>query len=65
MSSLSKDTDAFKRVLHRQDYASWHSQPASNVNTQLVYAVDYLKVIRVSICVTAKADLTFSPPQTR
>lgn len=52
--SLSKDADAFKRVLHRQDYSSWHSQPAANVNTQLVYAVDYLKVIRVSICVTAR-----------
>lgn len=27
MSALSKDADAFKRVLHRQDYSSWHSQP--------------------------------------
>lgn len=54
MSFLSKDADAFKRVLQRQDYTSWHSQPAANVNTQLVYAVDYLKVIRASICVTAR-----------
>ncbi|KIJ60413.1 hypothetical protein HYDPIDRAFT_183457 [Hydnomerulius pinastri MD-312] len=79
MSSLSKDADAFKRILHRQDYTSWHSQPApldtsasnaeqagpsskkkrpktnivysqpadtgtgTNVNTQLVYAIDHLK----------------------
>ncbi|KAH7907383.1 hypothetical protein BJ138DRAFT_1160306 [Hygrophoropsis aurantiaca] len=76
MSSLGKDADAFKRALHRQDYTSWHSQPApletsptnpepstkrkrpktnivysqpadtgtgSNVNTQLVYAIDHLK----------------------
>ncbi|KAG6370368.1 hypothetical protein JVT61DRAFT_12182 [Boletus reticuloceps] len=41
--SLSKDADAFKRVLHRQDYTSWHTQTATNVNTQLVYAIDYLK----------------------
>ncbi|KAG2078971.1 hypothetical protein BDR04DRAFT_1086018, partial [Suillus decipiens] len=70
--------DAFKRVLHRQDYSSWYSQPAplnssssagasvsssvpapttassestsdtgtgTNVNTQLVYAIDHLKVL--------------------
>ncbi|KAG9310990.1 hypothetical protein JVU11DRAFT_8868 [Chiua virens] len=41
--SLSKDADAFKRTLQRQDFTSWHTQPAANVNTQLVYAVDYLK----------------------
>ncbi|KAG1807779.1 uncharacterized protein BJ212DRAFT_1385426 [Suillus subaureus] len=83
--SLGKDTDSFKRVLHRQNYSSWHSQPAplnssagsistpapapapttapykkrpktnivysqpadtgtgTNVNTQLVYAIDHLK----------------------
>ncbi|KAG1718704.1 uncharacterized protein EDB91DRAFT_1050541 [Suillus paluster] len=93
--SLGKDADAFKRVLHRQDYTSWHSQPAppnpsvastsasasvsastseatpsatkkkrpkpstsrsnivysqpadtgtgTNINTQLVYAIDHLK----------------------
>ena len=57
MSSLSKDADAFKRILHRQDYSSWHSQPAANINTQLVYAVDHLKVIRVFICVTARLTL--------
>lgn len=57
MSSLSKDADAFKRVLHRQDYTSWHSQPAANVNTQLVFAVDYLKVIQASICVAARLTL--------
>ncbi|KAL0952326.1 hypothetical protein HGRIS_006607 [Hohenbuehelia grisea] len=27
MSKLAKDTAAFKSVLHRQDYTSWHSQP--------------------------------------
>ncbi|KAJ7785879.1 transcription initiation factor IIE subunit beta [Mycena metata] len=89
MSKLAKDSAAFKSVLKRQDYTSWHSQPNStpapvpapapppseadpdfipssskkksrpksnvvwsqpadtgsgnNVNTQLVYAVDYLK----------------------
>ncbi|KAJ6501641.1 transcription initiation factor IIE subunit beta [Mycena vitilis] len=88
MSKLAKDSAAFKSVLKRQDYTSWHSQPGSsapatpapapvvaepdpdfvpsgkkkprpksnvvwsqpadtgsgnNVNTQLVYAVDYLK----------------------
>ncbi|KAJ7356929.1 hypothetical protein DFH08DRAFT_850526 [Mycena albidolilacea] len=91
MSKLAKDSAAFKSVLKRQDYTSWHSQPApaapaaaptpppaapteadpdfvpslskkkprpksnvvwsqpadtgsgNNVNTQLVYAVDYLK----------------------
>jgi len=43
MSSLSKDADAFKRVLNRQDYTSWHTQPAANINTQLVYAVDHLR----------------------
>ncbi|KAJ7655227.1 transcription initiation factor IIE subunit beta [Mycena polygramma] len=88
MSKLAKDSAAFKNVLKRQDYTSWHSQPGSsapatpapapvvaepdpdfvpsgkkkprpksnvvwsqpadtgsgnNVNTQLVYAVDYLK----------------------
>ncbi|KAJ8588597.1 transcription initiation factor IIE, beta subunit [Rhizopogon salebrosus TDB-379] len=84
MASLNKDADAFKRVLHRQDYTSWHSQPVplnsspastsastpapdlpatkkkrpktnivysqpadtgtgTNVNTQLVYAIDHLK----------------------
>ncbi|KAG2364011.1 hypothetical protein BDR07DRAFT_1375395 [Suillus spraguei] len=98
--SLGKDADAFKRVLHRQDYSSWHSQPAplnssssaagasvstpvpapttassesmstpsskkkrpktnivysqpadtgtgTNVNTQLVYAIDHLKDIAI------------------
>ncbi|KAJ6604215.1 hypothetical protein DFH09DRAFT_1121988 [Mycena vulgaris] len=84
MSKLAKDSAAFKSVLKRQDYTSWHSQPTAaaapasepepaadfvpslskkkprpksnvvwsqpadtgsgnNVNTQLVYAVDYLK----------------------
>ncbi|KAJ7923078.1 hypothetical protein B0H13DRAFT_2406376 [Mycena leptocephala] len=89
MSKLAKDSAAFKSVLKRQDYTSWHSQPTpattpavatpppaaepdpdfvpssskkkprpksnvvwsqpadtgsgNNVNTQLVYAVDYLK----------------------
>jgi transcription initiation factor TFIIE subunit beta len=48
MSFLSKDADAFKRILHRQDYTSWHTQSTdtatgTNVNTQLVYAVDHLK----------------------
>ncbi|KAJ7693614.1 transcription initiation factor IIE subunit beta [Mycena rosella] len=84
MSKLAKDSAAFKSVLKRQDYSSWHSQPTpstpavaepepvpdfvpssskkkarpksnvvwsqpadtgsgTNVNTQLVYAVDYLK----------------------
>ncbi|KAG9219268.1 hypothetical protein CCMSSC00406_0001678 [Pleurotus cornucopiae] len=88
MSKLAKDAAAFKSVLHRQDYTSWHSQPpparadqpaavaapaassskepsseksskraksnivysqpadtgtGTNVNTQLVYAVNYLK----------------------
>ena len=54
MSSLSKDADTFKRILHRQDYSSWHSQSATNVNTQLVYAVDHLKVTRVFICLAAR-----------
>lgn len=27
MSKLAKDSAAFKSVLHRQDYTSWHSQP--------------------------------------
>ncbi|TFK99986.1 transcription initiation factor IIE subunit beta [Pterulicium gracile] len=27
MSKLAKDAAAFKNVLHRQDYTSWHSQP--------------------------------------
>ncbi|KAJ8468859.1 hypothetical protein ONZ45_g17091 [Pleurotus djamor] len=82
MSKLAQDAAAFKSVLHRQDYKSWHSQPPAktdhsaspaaesskdgspkkkrpktnvvysqpadtgtgmNVNTQLVYAVNYLK----------------------
>jgi len=76
MSKLAKDSAAFKSVLHRQDYTSWHSQPppidvqsaestaptkkkrpkanvvysqpadtgtGTNVNTQLVYAVNHLK----------------------
>ncbi|KAJ7589192.1 transcription initiation factor IIE subunit beta [Mycena floridula] len=82
MSQLLKDQAAFKSVLARQDYTSWHSQPApaqpvssssqaqeqdeppkkkprqksnvvysqpadtgtgTNVNTQLVYAVNHLK----------------------
>ncbi|KAG1733074.1 uncharacterized protein EDB91DRAFT_1238667 [Suillus paluster] len=29
----SHDTDAFKQVLHRQDYTSWHSQPISLAST--------------------------------
>lgn len=28
MSSLAKDQAAFKSVLARQNYTSWHSQPA-------------------------------------
>ncbi|KAF8889021.1 transcription initiation factor IIE subunit beta [Infundibulicybe gibba] len=87
MSKLAKDSAAFKSVLHRQNYTSWHSQPppldaaqatppeatppdssvqasaqkkkrpktnvvysqpadtgsGTNVNTQLVYAVNHLK----------------------
>ncbi|KAF9468241.1 hypothetical protein BDZ94DRAFT_1294311 [Collybia nuda] len=82
MSKLAKDSAAFKSVLHRQDYTSWHSQPpaldsstpsvaeastqpsppkkkrpktnvvysqpadtgtGTNINTQLVYAVNHLK----------------------
>ncbi|KAJ7102345.1 transcription initiation factor IIE subunit beta [Mycena belliarum] len=83
MSKLARDSAAFKNVLKRQDYTSWHSQPTAatsasepepaadstpslakkkprpksnvvwsqpadtgsgnNINTQLVYAVDYLK----------------------
>ncbi|KAJ7225931.1 transcription initiation factor IIE subunit beta [Mycena pura] len=84
MSKLAQDSAAFKNVLKRQDFTSWHSQPGAsssatastseadpdyvpsgtkkarpksnvvwsqpadtgtgtNVNTQLVYAVDYLK----------------------
>jgi transcription initiation factor TFIIE subunit beta len=27
MSKLAKDSAAFKSVLQRQDYTSWHSQP--------------------------------------
>jgi transcription initiation factor TFIIE subunit beta len=79
MSGLAKDAAAFKSVLSRQDYTSWHSQPpptgtpvagtssagssskkkrpksnvvysqpadtgtGTNINTQLVYAVNHLK----------------------
>ncbi|KDQ54466.1 hypothetical protein JAAARDRAFT_38133 [Jaapia argillacea MUCL 33604] len=75
MSGLARDAAAFKSALHRQDYSSWHANPApletqpapevkakkkrpkttvvysqpadtgtgTNVNTQLVYAVNHLK----------------------
>ncbi|KAG5646178.1 hypothetical protein DXG03_004231 [Asterophora parasitica] len=86
MSKLAKDSAAFKSVLKRQDYTSWHSQPppasepqasasptpevssspkkkrpktnivysqpadtgtGTNINTQLVYAVNHLKDIAI------------------
>jgi len=31
MSGLARDATAFKSALHRQDYSSWHSQPAPAV----------------------------------
>ncbi|KAF6761640.1 transcription initiation factor IIE subunit beta [Ephemerocybe angulata] len=74
MSKLQQDAAAFKNVMHRQDFTSWHSKngkPAAaappspkkknrqkssvvfsqpkdtgtgtNINTQLVYAVDYMR----------------------
>ena len=85
MSALARDAAAFKTSLQRQDFTSWHSNPApptqaatsddsnvidltkkkkkpkanvvysqpadtgtgSNINTQLVYAVDHLKVSHI------------------
>ncbi|KAG2032853.1 hypothetical protein BDR03DRAFT_903275 [Suillus americanus] len=113
--SLSKDADAFKRVLHRQDYSSWHSQPAplnssstasvstpapapttastseststpsakkkrpktnivysqpadtgtgTNVNTQLVYAIDHLKSTHNPMRLQDIAIVTNTPLET-
>ncbi|KAF8637747.1 hypothetical protein AX17_002605 [Amanita inopinata Kibby_2008] len=33
MSSLAKDAAAFKSVLHRQEFTSWHSQPQSSTQS--------------------------------
>lgn len=115
--SLGKDADAFKRVLHRQDYSSWHSQPAplnssssaagasvstpvpapttassesmstpsskkkrpktnivysqpadtgtgTNVNTQLVYAIDHLKSTHNPMRLQDIAIVTNTPLET-
>ncbi|KAJ8473294.1 hypothetical protein ONZ45_g16346 [Pleurotus djamor] len=32
MSKLAQDAAAFKSVLHRQDYKSWHSQPPAKTD---------------------------------
>ncbi|KAG0707182.1 hypothetical protein DFH29DRAFT_1066413 [Suillus ampliporus] len=110
--SLGKDADAFKRVLHRQDYTSWHSQPVplntstpapapapvtaaastsdatpsttkkkrpktnivysqpadtgtgTNVNTQLVYAIDHLKSTHNPMRIQDIAIVTDTPLDT-
>ncbi|KAG2146871.1 uncharacterized protein EDB93DRAFT_1250667 [Suillus bovinus] len=110
--SLGKDADSFKRVLHRQDYTSWHSQPAplnsspsasistptpapitaestsmpstkkkrpktnivysqpadtgtgTNVNTQLVYAIDHLKSTHNPMRLQDIAIVTNTPLET-
>ncbi|KAG1731432.1 hypothetical protein EDB19DRAFT_1722381 [Suillus lakei] len=113
--SLGKDADAFKRVLHRQDYTSWHSQPVplnsspstpapapaptiaaastseststpstkkkrpktnivysqpadtgtgTNVNTQLVYAIDHLKSTHNPMRLQDIAIVTNTPLET-
>lgn len=114
--SLGKDADAFKRVLHRQDYSSWHSQPTplnssssaaaaatpvlapitastsestptpsakkkrpktnivysqpadtgtgTNVNTQLVYAIDHLKSTHNPMRLQDIAIVTNTPLET-
>ncbi|KAG0699215.1 hypothetical protein DFH29DRAFT_1015604 [Suillus ampliporus] len=108
--SLGKDADAFKRILHRQDYTSWHSQPVplnsstpvpapvtaaastsdatpsttkkkrpktnivysqpadtgtgTNVNTQLVYAIDHLKSTHNPMRIQDIAIVTDTPLDT-
>ncbi|KAG1894445.1 uncharacterized protein F5891DRAFT_1062754 [Suillus fuscotomentosus] len=112
--SLTKDADSFKRALHRQDYTSWHSQPAplnssssasasvstpapapttaeststpstkkkrpktnivysqpadtgtgTNVNTQLVYAIDHLKSTHNPMRLQDIAIVTNTPLET-
>ncbi|KAG1777857.1 hypothetical protein EV702DRAFT_198477 [Suillus placidus] len=115
--SLGKDADAFKRILHRQDYTSWHSQPTplnssssagasvstpapaptpastsepastpsgkkkrpktnivysqpadtgtgTNVNTQLVYAIDHLKSTHNPMRLQDIAIVTNTPLET-
>ncbi|EGN94887.1 hypothetical protein SERLA73DRAFT_187980 [Serpula lacrymans var. lacrymans S7.3] len=97
--ALNKDADAFKRILHRQDYTSWHSQPApldtsapadqkqtptkkkrpktnivysqpadtgtgTNVNTQLVYAINHLKSTQNPMRLQDLAIVTNTPLDT-
>ncbi|KAF9075992.1 transcription initiation factor IIE subunit beta [Rhodocollybia butyracea] len=103
MSKLAQDAAAFKSVLQRQDYTSWHSQPApavpvdkspepessspsttkkkrpksnivysqpadtgtgTNVNTQLVYAVNHLKSTHNPMRLQDLAILTSTPLDT-
>ncbi|THU97887.1 transcription initiation factor IIE subunit beta [Dendrothele bispora CBS 962.96] len=97
MSKLVQDQAAFKSVLKRQDYTSWHSQPAplekpseneesspkkkrpktnivysqpadtgtgTNVNTQLVYAVNHLKSTHNPMRLQDLAILTSTPIDT-
>ncbi|KIK54665.1 hypothetical protein GYMLUDRAFT_76992 [Collybiopsis luxurians FD-317 M1] len=99
MSKLAQDAAAFKSVLQRQDYTSWHSQPpplekpsepesspsnskkkrpksnivysqpadtgtGTNVNTQLVYAVNHLKSTHNPMRLQDLAILTSTPLDT-
>jgi transcription initiation factor TFIIE subunit beta len=40
MSKLAQDSAAFKNVLKRQDYTSWHSQPTATTSTEPEPAAD-------------------------
>ncbi|KAJ4491281.1 transcription initiation factor IIE subunit beta [Lentinula edodes] len=98
MSKVAQDAAAFKSVLQRQDYTSWHSQPppiekasdeiapsgskkkrpkfnivysqpadtgtGTNVNTQLVYAVNHLKSTHNPMRLQDLAILTSTPLDT-